>query len=99
MLKLLARCLSRFRLRFMMGEPVESVQRKMHGFDGVLVIIRGGHHHSALEFAMEFRHRECCLLVANRSLVLFCAKGSMIADDLIRDKNSLVVYTWTVQYG
>lgn len=83
MIKLLLRIISRFRLNFMMGENLENIKRKMHGYNK----ITSKDSTDTIEIIepLLHQHYECCILINDITLVLY--------------HNKLVVYNWYESYG
>ena len=78
----------------MMGEPIESVARKMHGFSDVQVKIRGVVDPVEIEMIEPILYKHCGCILHKKYLVLYGVQGSMVADNIIKDKNSVVAYAW-----
>lgn len=100
MFRLLLRIITRCRLFFMMGEPLENVFRKMHGFDSVLIEDYSNTDSEMIDLVLRL-HVECIFFIENRNLHLQYAKSSLIKCDSIKNKGEdrLIVYRWYESRG
>ena len=85
----------------MMGESLDDVRRKIHGFDTVVLMDHFDSDKIEMIDAMLHLHLEFCCCIPNRNLHLQYVKSSKIKGDLIKNKENdrYIVYKWYESRG
>ena len=101
MFKFLLRVVTRVRLFFMMGESLDDVASKIHGYDSVVTIDHFDSNRTEIIEPLLSKHQECFFCITNRNLHLQYVKSSMIKGNLIKNKEEdrLIVYGWYESRG